>query len=28
MPHASAISPEYLDLYLDEFIPLFRAKYP
>ncbi len=28
LPHASAISPEYLDLYLDEFIPLFREKFP
>ena len=27
MPHASAIAPEYLDLFLDEFIPLFRARY-
>jgi D-2-hydroxyacid dehydrogenase (NADP+) len=26
-PHASAIAPEYLDLYLDEFIPRFRARY-
>lgn len=28
LPHASSITPEYLDLYLDEFIPMFRAKYP
>ena len=28
LPHASAISPEYLDLFLDEYISLFRARYP
>jgi phosphoglycerate dehydrogenase-like enzyme len=27
LPHASAIAPEYLDLCLDEFIPLFRQRY-
>lgn len=26
-PHASAIAPEYLDLFLDEFIPAFRQRY-
>ncbi|MBN1257729.1 MAG: D-2-hydroxyacid dehydrogenase [Planctomycetes bacterium] len=28
MPHASAIAPNYLDLYLDEFIPIFHQRYP
>ncbi len=28
LPHASAISPEYLDLFLDEYIPLFNARFP
>ena len=28
LPHASAIAPEYLDLFLDEFIPRFRERYP
>lgn len=28
LPHLSAAAPEYLDLFLDEFIPLFRARYP
>ncbi len=27
LPHASAIAPEYLDLFLDEFIPLFHQRY-
>ena len=28
LPHASAISPEYLDLFLDEYIPMFNARFP
>ena len=26
-PHLSAAAPEYLDLYIDEFVPLFRARF-
>lgn len=27
LPHVSAAAPDYLDLFLDEFIPKFRARY-
>ena len=27
-PHSSAIAPEYLDLYLDEYIPLVLSRFP